>query len=159
MDLNLVVFILKDSKLRAVIEEIKELSSINFVKRNIEDRLSIGILSRSKSKQVVNGGFITSFHGEGLTGSSLSVGEASNNTPVEGHVDQGLDASSVQVFSGFEVRKGVVKLKVVVFHIFSNTINPEFTLVNASSRVSSRDTVDFSGCFLLGENGTFTHAN
>lgn len=112
-----------------------------------------------ESKEVVHEGLLNTFHGEGFAWPSLTVGKAGDDAWGKNHIEHRLQGKFVDILSIFQVGKGVIEVKVEIFHKFGNAVYFVFRKADPDQRIGTTNRVQLSGLRFFGKNGTFSDAN
>ena len=87
-DLNSIIFILSQGKLRMLVQKIVEFSSINFIHGNGDSKISLMILPvvNTSLKKILDSDALQAVHSISLSRPSLTVGKNGYNSLVENKV-------------------------------------------------------------------------
>jgi len=129
-----------------VVEQVVNFASINFIHGDSHGEVSLVILPvvDTTLKQVLHCIVLKALHRECLARARLPVGENGDRARVEDQVEDGFHTEPIQLLIRLVLAKRVVKLKVLVFDKFGDSIYFVPAIVHDDVRVGDRNDIDFT---------------
>ena len=133
LNLNLTSGVLHDLEFGLFVQQVHNLSSVNFEETQVEFSAC-----RSHLDHVITAVLSVTVNSECFTRPSLAVSEAGNDTIGEESGDEMLDLILIEHVRVFMLSVGVVEVEVLIYNVFGNAVHLNLGLVHDDLRVRYR---------------------
>lgn len=130
-----------------IIQQIVQLAAIDFIHRHCDCEVTAFILPivNTTIKQIWNSKLLQALHCVSFSTACLSIGENGDRPCIEHQVKYRLYWTVVELVIGLRLTEGIIVFELMVFDVFSDSVNFELVLVNYDFRITERYGVNLSG--------------
>lgn len=160
-DLNHVVFILSQTELLMLVQEIVEFATINLIHRNGNSEIPLMIfpIVDTSLEQILHSDTLKAVHSVGFSRASLPIRKNGDDALIENKIQNWTNLVEVKLLVGLAVREGIIKSKLSVFDCFGHSIYFVLAIVDDDLWVGHRYDVNLTIRELLLENGALLEAH